>query len=159
MSERFHLGGLHITEWVKVGLAVAAGVIGFNEFILKDRAREAAKLTNTREFLLKGTNREVLISVSNTIRTVENSTKPDKWQAYAEAAPYQEYLAAWAVCVASDLCDDETSLKFLCQKIEETEMLTKALYQKIDIDFAKEKRDSFYSGMITECQKSKHISK
>ncbi len=27
MSERFHLGGLHKTEWIKIALAIGAGLI------------------------------------------------------------------------------------------------------------------------------------
>lgn len=145
-------GGVHVSEWIKTVVAVAALCIAANEFILKNRDVETAKMNNTRAFLLKGSEKEILDSASKLAEYTHSENLPGKWAVLKDLSPLHEYLVAWSACVESGLCDAKTSNRFLCTRIVGYEKNALAIFEKLGIKYTAEQRAHQYSGMLDACK-------
>ena len=157
MSRQSDGNSVHVTEWIKVAVAIVAVLIAVNEFLLKDRQLEREQVGNTGRFLSMGSESAVVQSL---VGTIHNATDPELsaergsreyWQVLAEATPMHEYLVAWSSCVASDLCHRDTGERILCGRLLAYEKLAKSLFQKIDQPYEREQRDKEYSGLLEKC--------
>lgn len=153
MEDGWDFKGVHITEWIKIGLAFLAIIIAINEFVIKNDEIEAVKINNGRVFLMKGVDENVLNSLMKVIKYSENDglDSSKKWQVLLDATPMHEYLVAWSSCVANDMCARSTSEKFLCQRLIGYEKLAEKVLPKIDMEYDSNMRDQIYSGMLTYC--------
>lgn len=144
-------------EWIKTIAAIAALFVAINEFLLKDKAAEVARLENAHAFLAMGVDPSIYGSVAKAIELSNqpekiNSTGTESLKILTELTPMHEYLVTWSACIAMDLCERESSLAYLCPKLTGYESLAAVILPKVVQSYDHNQRNSEYSGILNECE-------
>lgn len=153
MAQKLKIDDIHLTDWIKAGAAIVLVVTAINEFFIRDRDLELARLNNTREFLMRGSEPYILESLKLTIEHASQE-QPDMSQSHTiliDITPINEYLISWSSCVATELCDFDTSADFLCERLRGYESLAVTVLRRLNMQYSFEDRNNQYSGMLQEC--------